>query len=172
MEYFVVYDVASGESIMTDHGPGGGAGIQLEDGWAVMAIPRQAMRPLGRVDLETIKASYNASVDADANAVRGLKITNYPGQVGTYLEKEAEARRILAGDTSDLFYLPLEAQRFGVTIEQRAQVVLETAAEWRLINGRIEDLRIGAKKAITEATNLTQIAEAAKINWQAAITPE
>jgi hypothetical protein len=172
MDYFVIYDIASGESIMTDHGPGGGAGIQLEEGWAVMAIPREAMRPLGRVDLETIKTSYNATVDADADKVRGLVITNYPGQIGTYLEKEAEARRILAGNTSDLCYLSLEAQRFGVTLEERAQVVIDTANEWRPINGRIEDLRVGAKKAITEATNLTQIAQATKINWQAAITPE
>jgi hypothetical protein len=172
MEYFVIYSTATGEPILHDHGPEGGAAMQeLHVGEAIMLIPRQALRPLGQVDIDVIKASYAGSIDADADKVRSMFITNTPGQMATYLQKETEARRVLAGDTSDIVFLAAEAAAIDVSVADLAAEVVAQADQWRPLGAAIEAARRRAKVEVTAAANLTELAAAAKIDWQAIVAP-
>lgn len=172
MEAYAIYAEATGELITATLGYEGSSQSQpLEDGWAVLVIPKQALRPLGQVDLDTVKASYAGSIDADADKVRSMFITNTPGQMATYLEKEQEARRVLAGDATPTVFLAAEAAALGTTVPQLAQEVVDQADQWRPIGARIEAARRKAKVDVAQAENLSALAAAALIDWSAIISP-
>jgi hypothetical protein len=170
MEHFVVYEIASGLALYRGSGYEGIAGTQkLEPGEAIMLVPSQALASPREINLDVIKASYCASVDQDADKVRSMFITNTPGQMATYLEKEAEARRVLAGDTSSTLFLSTEAAALDRPISDLAAEVIGQADQWRPIGARIEAARRKTKVALTAATNLTALAEAIKIDWPAVV---
>jgi len=171
-DYWVIYDTVTGGVITTGSGVEGAAQAQpLNEGWAVMVIPSQAMRPLGQVDLPTIKASYAASIDQDANKVCSMFITNTPSQMATYLVKEVEARGVLAGDDAPTVFLSTEAEAIGVSVPDLALEVVAQADIWRPIGARIEAARRKAKLTLLAAENLVEIAAAIAINWREVVEP-
>ena len=174
MEFYVVYNIETGALATKGQGPVGSAAIQvLEPGFAVMIVPRQAVQttdPSG-IDMNAIRASYAGSVDQDAEKVRSVFITSTPGQMGTYLVKEAEARRVLAGEAGNTEFLTAEAEAVGVSIEELASEVVAQADQWRPVGARIEAARRKAKCAIQAASNLTELAAAIVIDWRLVIDP-
>ncbi|MBB4858254.1 hypothetical protein HNO88_001573 [Novosphingobium chloroacetimidivorans] len=170
-EYYVVYDIETGAEGHRAQGPEGAAMVQtLPEGKAAMIIPFAAFYT-SPLDLDIIKVSYAASIDADADKVRSMFITNTPGQMATYLQKEAEARRVLAGDTSDTVFLSAEAAAIGVSVADLAAEVVAQADQWRPLGAAIEAARRKAKVAVANATNLAELAAAAKIDWQEVVAP-
>jgi hypothetical protein len=173
VEFYVVYDIETGAFATKGQGPDGSAALQqLEDGFAVMVVPRQAVQtrdPSG-IDMNAIRVSYAASVDQDADKIRSMFITNTPGQIATYLAKEAEARAVLAGGSGSTTFLSAEADALGITVAELAAEVVAQADQWRPIGARIEAARRKAKVQLSEAANLTAIHDAVQIDWQAVIT--
>lgn len=111
----------------------------------------------------------HAVIDAQAEAARAQFITAAPGQMGTYLNKQAEAAAYLADDTVPTPYLTAEAAAIGTTVAALAALVHGTAAAWLAIDVKIEAARRGAKVAASEATDAAGIRAATNINWQGVI---
>lgn len=169
-DYWIIYDAETGVELSRGMGPEGCAAIQVPpQGTALIAIPKAAW-DTSPLDLDIVKASMAASVDADAEKVRSIFVTATPGQFATYLEKEAEARRVLAGHTDNLVFLPLEAEAIGAALPALAAEVVAQADAWRSIGARIEAARRKAKCALVAASTLAEIATAIQIDWQAATT--
>jgi hypothetical protein len=175
MEHYLLFNAETGALISVGQGPANTVtlqGSQLPDGVAIMQIPSQAVLALGGIDMAIIQASYAASIDADADKVRSMFITNTPGQMATYLEKEAEARRVLAGIDGETLFLSAEADAIGVSVADLAQEVVTQADTWRPIGARIEAARRKAKLDVASAPHLAALADAAKIDWQAIVSPK
>jgi len=170
-EYYVVYDTKSGADAYRGQGPVGAAAVQsLQEGLAALVIPEAAFtsHPL---DLAAIKESYGEAIDIAADSVRSRFITNTPGQMATYIEKEAEARRVLADADTPTIFLACEAAALGMDVVDLAREVVAQADQWRQVGARIEATRRKAKTDLAGATHLGAIAVAIRIDWQSAIAP-
>jgi hypothetical protein len=171
-EYYVVYDIETGQAVSRGEGPAGVAALQqLEEGMATMVVPRQAVQRKGEVNLDAIRISFAASVDQDAGRVRSMFITDAPGQMETYVRKEAEARRVLAGDVTPTLFLATEAAAIGQDLHSLAQEVVDQADAWQPLAARIEAARRASKEQLATATNLSAIAAAIQIDWAAVVAP-
>jgi hypothetical protein len=169
-EYYVFFNLETGAATWGGKGSVGATALQvanLPEGAGVIQIPQQAVLPLGGVNLDVIKNSYAASIDADADKVRSRFITNTPGQMATYLEKEAEARRVLADPAASTIFLSLEAAALGIDVVELAHEVVTQADLWRPIGARIEAARRKAKVELEAAPHLAAIAAAIRIDWPA-----
>jgi hypothetical protein len=120
-------------------------------------------------DFAALDARLLAKIDRDAGAFRSRFITSIPGQETTYRLKEDEALAWEDGvsDPADFPYLREEAAAKGVTIAQLAAVVLGIAAQWRVLNPKIEAARTAAKDAVLAADTLAAKEAAATVNWEA-----
>jgi hypothetical protein len=143
----------------------------LPEGTAIMQVPAKAVLPLGGVDLAMIKEHFAGGIDAAAELVRGKFVTNTPGQMATYLEKEAEARSVLTDAATPTVFLALEAAALGKDIVDLAQEVVAQADMWRPIGARIEAARRKAKTDLAAAPHLAAIAAAISIDWLAVVEP-
>ena len=108
----------------------------------------------------------HAAIDAQAEAARAQFITAAPGQMGTYLNKQAEAAAYLADSAKPTPYLTAEAAATGTTVAALAALVHGTATAWLAVDVKIEAARRGAKVAASEATDAAGIWAATNINWQ------
>jgi len=175
MEHYVLYNEETGDLISVGQGPENTTILQtsqLPQGVGIMRIPSQAALALGGIDIPIIKASYAASIDQDADKVRSMFITNTPGQMATYLEKEVEARRVLAHDDGPTIFLDAEAEALGMSVASLAMEIVAQADQWRPIGARIEAARRKAKVDVAAAPHLAALADAAKIDWQAVVAPD
>lgn len=168
-DYWVIYNSETGAELSRGMGPDGCAAIQVPPpGTGLMAIPKAAWDTVP-LDLAIVKSATAAAIDADAEKVRSLFVMAAPGQLSTYLEKEAEARRILAGDTDNLAFLPIEAASIGVALVDLAAEVVAQSDRWRSIAARVEAVRRKAKLNILAAAHLADIAAAVRFDWLTAI---
>lgn len=117
-------------------------------------------------DGTALVAAAHAAIDAQAEAVRARFITNEPGQVGTYLQKEAEARAWLADNSATVPVLAGEAAALDMPLADLVAQVLAAATAWAVINGKIEGARRAAKMAASGATDAAGIRAATVIDWQ------
>lgn len=165
MEYWIFYDLASGEERMRGSGPVGTAAVQrVPEGLGLVLVPPAAA--MGQtLDLDLIRATLEAQVDMEAEAVRRSFITSLPGQVGAYLLKANAARRWLADNSASTWMLQPEATRRGLTLEALCAEVLQREEDWERAAGPIEGLRLGAKDDVAKAQTLGAIVEAAKVDW-------
>lgn len=165
MEFYVVFDKASGEIKWRGQGPDGSASIQvLDDGLATMVVPQMALRGAD-LDIEMIKALAAKQVDRAAETVRLRFVSEGAGQMLTYTTKAAEARAYLADSSSPVPFLEAEAQARGMTVAALADEVAGMVEQWTAIGSRIEGSRMGAKAALTRATNLAEISMALAVDW-------
>lgn len=126
------------------------------------------MRHSVTVDIIALEAQLLAAIDAEAEAIRGLFITNTPSQPSVYLQKEQEAERFMADQNVSLTLIPnllLEAERTEDTVFNVAATILTMAYNWRQISATIENLRLGAKDQVRIATTVAGKRAAAKIDW-------
>lgn len=117
-------------------------------------------------EVARLAARYIAEIDAQIGEVRRQFITALPGQEMIYLEKEVEARALLSAPQVDLADYPFIAAEVGITGEtgeQVAQVILNLAAQWRVIGSGLERLRISMKDNLQRATSVAQVEAAMSI---------
>lgn len=168
MEYYVVFDTATGAVRWRGQGPEGTASLQmLSEGLAALTVP-QACLAGEDFDIEPLRIAVLATIDERAETVRQRYLTPGAGQALTYQRKEAEARAWHEGATPAHFpFLSAEADATGVTIDTLAAEVIAMADQWAVIGSAIEGVRMAAKKAVAEASGLPQIIAAAAVTWPA-----
>ena len=100
-------------------------------------------------------------IDNHAGATRARFITIAPGQELTYQKKAAEAADyVLAGYPADLTNYPFinaEASSTGKTPTETADAIITQELAWRIAGAAIEGARMGGKKAVDDAVNLTEV---------------
>ncbi|MCX7370937.1 MAG: hypothetical protein NTW56_00605 [Alphaproteobacteria bacterium] len=125
----------------------------------VPGLPDQPLpEPVTGTALEALKETLRRGVDSAAETARLRYITPGTGQAMVYLAKEEEARAVLAlqGPPTAGEYPLLEADvSIGAaeSVVAAAQTVATLASQWRRVAAEIETIRLGAKAAITAATD-------------------
>ena len=172
-ETWVYYDLATG----AHNGGFGGGDIgasrfqDVPEGMGMLVVPREALAPNGTIDHQIIKAAACAMIDRAADQFASGQVNNTPRQMAVYAEKEAEARRVIAGDPGELVFLPAEAEATGIDLAALAAEVIAQADQWRALSARIEAARRKAKLAVQAAEVIGAIAAATQIDWnQIAVT--
>jgi hypothetical protein len=165
MEYWVIYDLASGEERWRGSGSvGSAAQQQIPEDLGVVIVPQAAL--LGPVlDLGVLRVTAAASIDAQAEAIRQSILTPGAGQAMTYQRKEAEARAWSLDNDTTTPFLTAEAGARGMTLADLAAEIITLADAWVAIGAAIEGLRMGAKAAVGRAANLGAIVAAGKVDW-------
>ncbi|MFO6420150.1 hypothetical protein ACLBKS_08105 [Hylemonella sp. W303a] len=110
-------------------------------------------------------AAAHAQIDTAAGRARSRHITVVPGQEATYILKEQQSRGYIAALKSDnppanasaWPLVAVEAAATGTSPEAAALAVISQAEVWMPLNAQIEQLRIGAKRAVESMSELTQI---------------
>lgn len=177
--FFAVADASTGRILASGECPpdmlsaqaGAGQAVAQVDGsidpnaWRVVGGELVALVPTP-ADFERLKSEKLARIDAGAESVRGLFVTLGSGQAMVYQAKALEADVVLASsdpDALDAIAIPHIASFAAVSGRTRldvAQEIATLAAQWRMISGQIEALRLGAKEAVKAATTPEQIASA------------
>ena len=171
MDYWIVYDEATGSVLWRGEGSSGvGAYQQVPEGAALVVVPRQVIaKP--EIDMDALRGTMALRIDAEAEAVRQRFLTPGAGQAMTYQRKEAEARAWTADDAAATPFLSAEAAARGMTIADLSAEVTQLADVWTAIGSAIEGKRMGAKAAVASATTLGAIVAAARIDWGAIVAP-
>lgn len=169
MKHFIVYDQATGAVLRSGICQDADLAAQARDGEAVIEATSNAV-VVAEVNLTPVRDALLAQIDADAEATRMRFITPGAGQAMTYLRKEAEAKAYLAGDPAPTPFLSAEAPARSMTLADLAAEVASRAAAWQGIGPKIEAARLAAKKAVQEATNISDMHQAAVIDWTAALS--
>ena len=118
--------------------------------------------------IDQVKASLKAAIDIGAETERLKYITPGAGQAMTYQQKADEAARYLAASNPKASDYPLLSAEVGITasdIAGVAQTVSAAFSHWQDIGGAIEAVRLGAKKAIDDATTIDAANAAANVTW-------
>ncbi|MCR9256265.1 MAG: hypothetical protein NXI16_09235 [Alphaproteobacteria bacterium] len=142
-----------------------GAWIDLDQAEIDAESARIAAVAAGALDRE--KAEAEREIDAAAEAARAAIVTPGAGQAMSYLAKEAEARRVLAGAASSALLEPL----IGVEVDpvtgdvlpdlaSVAAVIVAQADAWMALEGQIDAARRGAKIQIAAAADSAAITAA------------
>lgn len=101
-------------------------------------------------------------IDAAAEEARSRVVTAGSGQAMTYIRKADAARMFLAGqELSDAQMLRIEdeATRLGVSKEEAATTLVQTADAWETLDASIDNIRLTTKALITEADSTAKIIE-------------
>lgn len=166
---FCIYDPATG---VIDWTVDGDRNPPVPAGRALVETPRASLADLSdwrvldgvltRVSLAGVRTEATARVNQDTDGIRRRFITSIAGQEMIYLEKRAEALRYLAAvpEPRTLSDYPLLAAEVGITAPtawQLAQVWANQAAMLVAVAASLERLRLGAIKALEEATTETEI---------------
>jgi len=120
--------------------------------------------------LAEFKEQMKAKVDAEAEAFRHRFITPGSGQAMVYLRKEQEALDWLDDNNAAAPHIAAEAQATGRTMQQMAELVVQTAAQWREISPAIEALRQQHKTMIDAATSIPEAQAAADVDWDQVVS--
>ncbi|WP_295080899.1 hypothetical protein [Tabrizicola sp.] len=111
-------------------------------------------------------ARLNAAqvIDDLVTAARLRFVTQLPGQEAIYLAKEAEARTYVAtmpepDSLEDFPYLAAEVGITAATARELALIWLQKGAQFRGLGAATENLRMGARKALTNAATPQDVAE-------------
>jgi len=165
MEYWIVYDLASGAERWRGSGvTGAAAGQVLPAGLGIVLVPSAAFGG-ETLDLGVLRETAAASIDVQAEAMRQSILTPGAGQAMTYQRKEAEARAWSLDNDAATPFLSAEASARGLTIADLAAEIIQLADAWVAAGAAIEGLRMGAKAAVGRAANLGAIVAAGKVDW-------
>ncbi|MEZ2410568.1 hypothetical protein AB6806_27605 [Bosea sp. RCC_152_1] len=135
-------------------------GPAVEPGWTWNGT-RFSAPVVAPVDLQAVKSSLKAQIDAQAEVQRLRYITPGSGQAMTYARKVEQAKAAQADADPQPGDFPLLAASLGIDggdVEAVAATVLAMDAAWAQIGAAIEAVRLNAKRAIDEA----ETAEAAQ----------
>lgn len=145
------------------------AGEALEDHrWKIINGEKVSLTPT--VDMVALEKELLLQIDMNAEAVRGLFITNTASQPTVYLEKFDEAELFMANAEISEQLTPnlvKDAARYGIDRFTAAMVIISKRYEWKSISAEIEDIRLSAKDAVRAATDAESKRLAAAIDWSA-----
>lgn len=165
MEFWIVYDLASGDELWRGSGSAGSAEQQaLPEGCGLVVVPPETVRG-ATLDLSALRAAVIQQIDIQAEQARQVFLTPGAGQAMTYQRKEAEARAWVADHSAPVPFLAAEAAARTVPIAELAAAVIKRADRWTAAGSAIEALRIGAKAAVGNALTLGAIVAARRIEW-------
>jgi hypothetical protein len=165
MEYWIVYDTASGAERWRGSGvAGAAAGQVLPEGLEIVLVPSAALEG-ETLDLDVLRTMAVELIDAGAEAVRQKYLTPGAGQAMTYQRKEAEARAWVVDNRTVTPFLTAEAPARGMTVAALADEIIDLADAWTAVGSAIEGMRMGAKAAVVRASNLGEIVAASKVDW-------
>jgi hypothetical protein len=117
-------------------------------------------------NLGVLRTFMWAQIDAAAESFCKSFVTPGETQMVRYQRKEAQARAYLADSNASVPMLEAEATATGVTVATLAATVVAIADAWGGIMDAVEGARIGAKKAVQDATGVHDIFQAAVVDWQ------
>jgi hypothetical protein len=173
---FIVIDKNTGDVLRGGDVPGSDIPRQVQnDDECAIALANGVMKWDGSpLDLEKQAAYYHARIDADAEAIRLQYITPGSGQTLTYLRKLDAARGYLAGaplTDAQMARITHEAARLNVTAEQAAESLVAIGDTWDALDAALDNARLVAKQAITDATSILEQDNAAQVDWVAVLAP-
>ncbi|OJY68706.1 MAG: hypothetical protein BGP16_05590 [Sphingobium sp. 66-54] len=177
LEYYVVYDTTTGDIRIRGSGPLGQAAIEAATNivppLAVVAVPYAAVSGEA-FNLDVVKDSLCAQVDAEAEALRSRFATPGSGQAMEYQEAVAQARALVDGKPGPFAMLAADVAagtidaRTGNAVasdQEAADLILWMHAQWVAIGSAIREARLGAKAAVRAGTNIGQVVDATKVDW-------
>lgn len=135
--------------------------IDLPEGGALENTDVEGARKAGVSEvaiLTAVKTALKQQVDVSAEAQRLKYITPGAGQAMTYQRKLEQARAASAEQSPKPADYPLLAASVdidGADIAAVAAVVIGMDAQWEIVGSAIERVRLGAKKSIDEAADVT-----------------
>lgn len=103
------------------------------------------------VDLEAVKSTCKAMIDAAAETERLKYITAGAGQAMTYQQKIEEVRALAQDAEPEAANYPLLSAEIGITAPTLADVasaVLAAYQQWQVIGAAIERARLAGKAAV------------------------
>lgn len=118
------------------------------------------------LDLTLLRPVLYAQIDSAAEAFCKSFVTPGETQMVRYQRKEAQARAYLADSNASVPMLEAEAAATGVTVATLAATVVGLADAWGAIMDAVEGARIGAKKAVLDATTAPEAVLAAQVDWE------
>lgn len=115
-------------------------------------------------DLAEYRAKGIDQVNALAEVVRAIFVTNIIGQEMIYIRKEEEARAYLSADPepedlTDYPFIAAEIGSTGETAHQVAQVYVNLANQWAQLGSEMERARISSINYIESAPDTATIDE-------------
>jgi len=120
-------------------------------------------------NLTLIRIEAWATIDAEAERVRGQFMTLGSGQAMVYDQKRREAEVFMANQgvsPGEIPHLTTESTMNGISIFDQAVIYLTMSEQWLTVSPMIENLRLAAKAAVSNATNPREIYEATmNIGW-------
>jgi hypothetical protein len=141
-------------------------------GCVVLPVPDGTPVEVGQtwnVDLGTARAAVCEAIDTAAERLRQTVLTPGAGQMAAYQAKEGQARALLVdpapteGDYPDIF------NEIGITAASAGEVamaVLAAAEKWRTYGRAVERVRLSAKKAVAETSDLAGLLAAREaVDW-------
>ena len=167
--HYVVYDSTTGAVARSGTCQDYDLQKQAGPGQGVMLATADCII-IAEVNLDPVKASAANQIDEASEAVRAQFITPGAGQAMTYLTKQAEAAAYLADNAAPTPFLTAEAAATSTTVAALAAVVHARAVAWQTIGAKIEAARMGAKAAVSAATNVGEVAAAMAIDWTTVTT--
>lgn len=176
-QLYVQYDLVTGDFVGTVQCSPEQARDQTRQGVGLIAVAQNPLSqsmvngvPTFAFDLEVIRASAYAMVDAAAGIARQRFITDVPGQAQTYERKEAEARRWQPGDPDgDYPFMAAEASMTGETIVEVRDSIMAAVNQLVPLAAHIEGKRMAAKKAIAAEANIKGIVDVAQVDFLAGL---
>jgi len=105
-------------------------------------------------DMAQVRASAEAVIDAQADALLAPYMTLTPGRAMTYMAKESQARQFLEAVSPDPADYPLINGEVGITGDTPqavAETILAMSRAWHSMGAAIESVRLAAKKNTREA---------------------
>ena len=164
--HYVVYDTTTGAVRRSGLCQDYDLEKQAQPGEGVMLATADAI-VVAEVNLQPVKDSAAAQVDAAAETQRETLITGGSGQAMTYMAKNAEALGWLANNAYPTPFLSAEAAAIGSTVAALAAEVRNAASAWATEGSAIEAKRRKSKMAIQAATNVAEIHAAMQVDWSA-----
>jgi hypothetical protein len=168
MKHFVVYNPTTGSVLRSGVCQDQDFDAQAMPGEAVMEATSDAVI-VAEVNLDPLRAAMNAKIDREAEEFRLKFITPGAGQAVTYIWKSMEAQAWLADPNAPVPIIEAEATATGSTVAAVVAEVTAAMGQWKAIGALIEGARRGAKKAVAEAANVSEIHAAGTVNWLALI---
>lgn len=166
MEFWIIFDRATGAIVERGSGSTGvAAAQQLDDSLGMILVPQAVVRTR-EIDLDVLRAYLAASIDAQAEQIRQQFLTPGAGQGMTYIRKEMEARAWIVDNGAPVPFLTVEAAARGMTVADLAAEVIQLADAWVAIGSTIEGLRMGAKTTIARSVTFGEVVLASEVDWK------
>lgn len=131
--------------------------------------------PVPVIDLDALKASLKASVDALAENARQKYVTPGASMAMTYDRKRREALQASTDPAPDATKYPVLSASIGLEVPDTgnpkndfdaiSNLVISKEVQWAQLAKQIEILRLGAKKAVDEASTVEAAQAAAQVVW-------